>query len=136
MRYEGIAADLSKSLDKLSKEQMRNVSKALVDAAKEMVTKARADLANNSRGYKMQSLADGIMLGKFRHNQDGTRSMTIHGMGDRNKSKTWKVRLFIGGAYHRQTKKGYYRGSIDATNSIANVLDQNILNNHISKAIV
>lgn len=134
MKYEGISTQLSEALKNATSEQLRKVNKALVDSAIEMRDKARKAFIANGKGYKLQSLEDGIMIGKFRKDMDGS-SISIHAFGDTHHRKSYKTRFFVGGAYHRVNKRGKNRGSIESLDTISKSLDQKILDDNIKSVI-
>lgn len=133
--YTGISVYTSEALEQASMKQMRLISKALVDAAIKMRDDARKSFVSNGKGFKLKSLEDGIMIGKFRKNADGTRSITVHAFGNNTNKNSYKARFFVGGAYHRQTRSQRYRGSIEALNTIENALDQGTLDDYINNVI-
>lgn len=135
-KYNGISVYVSEALEKTAIEHMRLVSKAVVDSALMMRDNARKQFVANAKGYKLSSIADGVMIGKFRRAPDGTRSITIHAFGNNTNKNSWKARLFAGGAYHRYTRKtNRYRGSVEDLHTIESVLDQKILDKNLKEAL-
>lgn len=133
--YTGISVYASEALEKASIEQLKQIDKALVAAAYAMRDKARKLFVSNAKGYNLQSLQDGVMLGRLRHGNDGVTSVTLHAFGNNTNKNSYKARFFVGGAYHRQTRSQRYRGSIEAQNTIENALDQGTLDDYINNVI-
>lgn len=133
--YTGISVYASEALEKASIEQLKQIDKALVAAAYAMRDKARKLFVSNAKGYNLQSLQDGVMLGRLRHGNDGVTSVTLHAFGNNTNKNSYKARFFVGGAYHRQTRSQRYRGSIEALNTIENALDQGTLDEYINNVI-
>lgn len=133
--YTGISVYASEALEKASIEQLKQIDKALVAAAYAMRDKARKLFVSNAKGYNLQSLQDGVMLGRLRHGNDGVTSVTLHAFGNNTNKNSYKARFFVGGAYHRQTRSQRYRGSIEALNTIENALDQGTLDDYINNVI-
>lgn len=133
--YTGISVYASEALEKASIEQLKQIDKALVAAAYAMRDKARKLFVSNAKGYNLQSLQDGVMLGRLRHGNDGVTSVTLHSFGNNTKKNSYKARFFVGGAYHRQTRSQRYRGSVEALNTIENALDQGTLDDYINNVI-
>lgn len=133
--YTGISLQASEALEKATVEQLKRVDKALVAAAYAMRDKARKLFVSNAKGYNLQSLQDGVMLGRLRHGNDGVTSVTLHAFGNNTNKNSYKARFFVGGAYHRQTRSQRYRGSIEALNTIENALDQGTLDDYINSVI-
>lgn len=136
MKYIGISSQILDKTQKLSVAQQQKIEKALVAAAYTMRNNARKQFSHNSHGYNISSLQDGIMLGPLRSVADGVSTITIHAMGNPSIKKTWKARIFAGGAYHRRTKsRGRNRGTIQDLKTISKSIDQNILNTYINNVI-
>lgn len=133
--YTGISVYASEALEQASIEQLKQIDKALVAAAYAMRDKARKLFVSNAKGYNLQSLQDGVMLGRLRHGNDGVTSVTLHAFGNNTNKNSYKARFFVGGAYHRQTRSQRYRGSIEALNTIENALDQGTLDDYINNVI-
>lgn len=133
--YTGISVYASEALEKASIEQLKQIDKALVAAAYAMRDKARKLFVSNAKGYNLQGLQDGVMLGRLRHGNDGVTSVTLHAFGNNTNKNSYKARFFVGGAYHRQTRSQRSRGSIEALNTIENALDQGTLDDYINNVI-
>lgn len=135
MKYIGISSQIFDTTQKMTAAQQQKIEKALVAAAYAMRNNARKQFTHNGHGYDISSLQDGILLGSLRV-ADGVSSITIHAMGDSSIPKTWKARIFAGGAYHRRTKgKGRNRGTIEDLKTITKALNQNILDTYINNVI-
>lgn len=133
--YTGISIQASEALEKATVEQLKRVDKALVAAAYAMRDKARKLFVSNAKGYNLQSLQDGVMLGRLRHGNDGVTSVTLHAFGNNTNKNSYKARFFVGGAYHRQTRSQRYRGSIEDLRTIENALDQGTLDDYINNVM-
>ena len=128
-----ITLNNSFDIQKESLATMKRVNKAVYDTAVYLRDEARKSFVG-SRYTGISSLSEGIMLGKFVKSDSGP-STKIHAFGyDDSLKHLFKTRFFVGGAYHRMTRRGY-RGSIESNNAIAKVLDINILNNNIKDAL-
>lgn len=135
MKYQGVSISTSEAIENASISQLKQIDKALVAAAYKMRDNARRLLTANDKGYQIASIADGIMLGRLRKDASGT-TITLHAMGNSSNPKSWKARIFAGGAYHRRTRsKGRNRGSIEDLKTIQKSTDQKILDNYINNAI-
>ena len=135
MKYIGISSQIFDATQKMTAAQQQKIEKALVAAAYAMRNNARKQFSHNSPGYNISSLQDGIMLGPLR-SADGVSTITIHAMGNPSIKKTWKARIFAGGAYHRRTKgRGRNRGTIQDLKTISKSIDQNVLNTYINNVI-
>lgn len=133
--YTGISISTAESIENASINQLRQIDKALVAAAYKMRDNARRLFSDNDKGYQISSIADGIMLGRLRRDTTGI-SITLHAMGNASNKKSWKARIYAGGAYHRRTRnKGLNRGSIEDLKTIEKSADQKILDSYITNAI-
>lgn len=135
MKYQGISISASEAIEKASFSQLKQIDKALVAAAYKMRDNARRLFTSNDKDYQIASIADGIMLGRLRKDAAGT-TITLHAMGNASNPKSWKARIFAGGAYHRRTRnRGRNRGSIEDLKTIEKSTDQRILDSYINNAI-
>lgn len=135
MKYQGISISTSEAIENASVSQLKQIDKALVAAAYKMRDNARRLFTSNDKGYQIASIADGIMLGRLRKDAAET-TITLHAMGNSSNPKSWKARIFAGGAYHRRTRnRGRNRGSIEDLKTIEKSTDQRILDSYINNAI-
>lgn len=121
-------------------EQLKKIDKALVAAAYRIKDNAQSLFINNGRYKKLDSLKEGIMLGKLENS-----SIKLHAFGYNDEAKqTYKARFFVGGTQERVNKKpiGNHKkpltkGSIEPLDTI-NKATQNgnvILDNYIKQAL-
>lgn len=133
--YKGISVYTSEAIQDASIAQLGMIDKALVAAAYRMRDDARKLFVFNRKGYQVQPLEDGIMLGRLKKTPDGSTSITLHAFGNNTNRNSYKARFFAGGAYHRKTRLGRYRGSVEDLKTIEESLDTNILENYINNII-
>lgn len=134
MKYEGIATTAIDDIERLTEEQMSDIDDALVAAAISMRDDARINFVHNTKNYDLESLKGGIMIGKL-HKGVGESSIAIHAMGDKADTDTYKTRFFVLGAYHRTTRQGNYKGSVDALDTIEKSTDQQKLDDYINAVL-
>lgn len=132
--YKGISVYTSETIQDESIAQLGMIDKALVAAVYRMRDDARKLFVFNRKGYQVQPLEDGIMLGLLKKTQDGS-SITLHAFGNNTNRNSYKARFFAGGAYHRKTRLGRYRGSVEDLKTIEESLDANILEDYINNII-
>lgn len=137
MKYERISLQMSEEIENATVEQLAKVDKALVAAAYAMRDHARRLLVTEGKGkgYRLDRLQEGVMLGRLRKSPAGETSITLHAMGKASDYNSFKTRFFAGGAYHRQTGKGRNRGTIEDLKTIEQSLDEKILDDYINNAI-
>lgn len=122
----------TKQIEQFTVQQLQAIDKALVAAAYKLKDIAQKEFVNNGRYRKLDSLKEGIMLGRL---QNSSISLHSYGYNDSLK-KTYKARFFVGGTVDRDNGK-HSTGHIEALDTIDKTVqaNQQLLTEYINKVI-